>query len=50
MRNFWTFGAKSIWNWIAFEKLNQQREADGLPVFANPRNAAAGSLTATGFA
>lgn len=28
----------------AFVKLNQQRENDGLPVFANPRNAAAGSL------
>lgn len=28
----------------AFVKLNQQREADGQPVFANPRNAAAGSL------
>jgi DNA ligase (NAD+) len=28
----------------AFVKLNQQRESDGLPVFANPRNAAAGSL------
>lgn len=28
----------------AFAKLNEQRETDGLPVFANPRNAAAGSL------
>ena len=27
-----------------FEKLNREREAEGLPVFMNPRNAAAGSL------
>ncbi|MBN1299334.1 MAG: NAD-dependent DNA ligase LigA, partial [Actinobacteria bacterium] len=27
-----------------FVKINSQREEDGLPVFANPRNAAAGSL------
>ncbi|NPA93809.1 MAG: NAD-dependent DNA ligase LigA [Thermodesulfobacteria bacterium] len=28
----------------AFEKLNREREKQGLPTFANPRNAAAGSL------
>lgn len=28
----------------AFEKLNLQREEDGLPVFANPRNCAAGTI------
>ncbi|UFJ41032.1 NAD-dependent DNA ligase LigA [Brevibacillus humidisoli] len=28
----------------AFEKLNQEREAKGEPLFANPRNSAAGSL------
>jgi DNA ligase (NAD+) len=27
-----------------FEKLNEERRKDGLPAFANPRNAAAGSL------
>ena len=27
-----------------FEKLNKEREAEGLPLFMNPRNAAAGSL------
>jgi len=27
-----------------FNKLNQERAADGLPLFANPRNAAAGSV------
>jgi len=27
-----------------FEKINMQREEEGLPTFANPRNAAAGSL------
>ena len=28
----------------AFEKLNAARESEGLPLFANPRNAAAGSM------
>lgn len=28
----------------SFEKLNRQRDSEGEPVFANPRNAAAGSL------
>jgi DNA ligase (NAD+) len=27
-----------------FEKINEARSAEGLPLFANPRNAAAGSL------
>lgn len=31
-------------NKAVFEELNRQRENDGLPLFANPRNAAAGSL------
>src|SRR2546427_8573225 len=28
----------------AFQKLNREREEQGQPIFANPRNAAAGSL------
>ncbi len=31
-------------NLKTFQKLNEQRDEDGLPVWANPRNAAAGSL------
>ena len=30
--------------WAAFERLNQEREADEDPLFANPRNAASGTL------
>lgn len=30
--------------WDSFERLNQQREAEGEPLFANPRNAASGTL------
>lgn len=30
--------------WVDFESINAQRAADGEPLFANPRNAAAGTL------
>lgn len=30
--------------WESFERLNREREADGEPLFANPRNAASGTL------
>lgn len=33
-----------VYPFDAFEAMNQQREADGLEPFANPRNAASGSL------
>src|SRR4029079_10944296 len=33
-----------VFNRKSFDKLNEDRAAAGLPVFANPRNAAAGSL------
>ncbi len=35
---------ETIFNHKAFEKLNMEREEQGQPRFANPRNAAAGSL------
>ena len=33
-----------IMSWKVFEELNKEREAQEEPLFANPRNAAAGSL------
>jgi DNA ligase (NAD+) len=35
---------ETVMNWKAFERLNAEREERGLSRFANPRNAAAGSL------
>ena len=40
----WEVRGEVIMNLRAFERLNEQRDRDGLPRFANPRNAAAGSL------
>lgn len=42
-RNFEIRG-EILMPWKVFEKLNQQRERDGEPLFANPRNAASGTL------
>jgi DNA ligase (NAD+) len=35
---------KFIFPRLAFNKLNEERAKEGLPLFANPRNAAAGSV------
>jgi DNA ligase (NAD+) len=40
----WEVRGEVVFNRRAFEKLNAEREAAGLSLFANPRNAAAGSL------
>ena len=37
-----------VMNRHGFERLNDERELQGLPKFANPRNAAAGSLAGSG--
>ncbi len=43
-RGDWEVRGEVVFNRKAFEKLNAERDAAGLPRFANPRNAAAGSL------
>jgi DNA ligase (NAD+) len=40
----WEARGEVVFNRKAFDGLNEERTAAGLPVFANPRNAAAGSL------
>jgi DNA ligase (NAD+) len=43
-RDSWEVRGEVVLTRRAFEKLNAERDAQGLPRFANPRNAAAGSL------
>lgn len=42
--NYFEVRGEVIFPRAAFEKLNTEREAAGLPLFANPRNAGAGSI------
>ena len=42
--DFFEIRGEIVLPWAAFERLNSEREAAGEPLFANPRNAAAGTL------
>ena len=42
--DFFEIRGEIVLPWAAFERLNAEREAAGEPLFANPRNAAAGTL------
>lgn len=42
--DFFEIRGEIVMPWKAFEKLNAERERDEEPLFANPRNAAAGTL------
>lgn len=42
--DFFEIRGEIVLPWAAFDKLNAEREAAGEPLFANPRNAAAGTL------
>ena len=43
-KNFLELRGEVLLSWEAFEHLNQEREAQGDALFANPRNAASGTL------
>lgn len=43
-KNFLELRGEVLLSWEAFERLNQEREAAEEPLFANPRNAASGTL------
>ena len=42
--DFFEIRGEIVLTWSAFDRLNAEREAAGEPLFANPRNAAAGTL------
>ena len=42
--DFFEIRGEIVLPWAAFERLNAERESAGEPLFANPRNAAAGTL------
>ena len=42
--DFFEIRGEIVLPWAAFDRLNAEREAAGEPLFANPRNAAAGTL------